>query len=150
MNKCRRRYGLPPTGVNTTHPARLAARTVPGVTSIQPQPPLIGMQKLSDALAAIGAYAEAPTEQDLAAAVEAEGTVALTARLANALYGCALRAITHTAQSHSYWSAKSVGFSARTTGTPTNRSWSNRCKSPPGWSRAQTPATHPRRNHKTW
>jgi hypothetical protein len=51
---------------------------------------LIGVKMLSDALAAIGAYAEAPTDQDLAAAVEAEGTVALTARLANALYGCAL------------------------------------------------------------
>jgi hypothetical protein len=65
-------------------------RTVCGVTSIPGQPPLIGVKMFSDALAAIGAYAEPPSPEALAAALEDEGTIALTARLANALYGCAL------------------------------------------------------------
>ncbi|WP_346125543.1 hypothetical protein [Micromonospora coerulea] len=38
------------------------------MTSIPPpQPPIFGVQRLSDALAALGAYAEPPTGQDLAA-----------------------------------------------------------------------------------
>ena len=45
---------------------------------------------LSDALAALGAYAEPPTDAQLAAAELAEGREALVARLANALYGSAL------------------------------------------------------------
>jgi hypothetical protein len=45
---------------------------------------------LSDALAALGTYAEPPSEQALATAQAREGTAAFTARLANALYGSAL------------------------------------------------------------
>lgn len=52
----------------------------------EPIPP----KALSDALAALGAYATPPTDAALAAAELAEGTPALTARLANALYGSAL------------------------------------------------------------
>lgn len=54
------------------------------------QPPVISPRMLSDALAALGAYTEPPTPQALAAAEQREGTAALTARLANALYGSAL------------------------------------------------------------
>jgi len=54
------------------------------------QPETVPVRALSDALAALGAYAEPPTDTDLAAAIEAEGKEALTARLANALYGVAL------------------------------------------------------------
>jgi hypothetical protein len=60
------------------------------------QPPLIPVKLLSDALAALGVYAEPPTEQDLVEAQEREGTVALTARLANALYGSALAQVMGT------------------------------------------------------
>jgi hypothetical protein len=45
---------------------------------------------LSDALAALGAYARPPTEAALVEAQAREGTPAFTARLANALYGSAL------------------------------------------------------------
>jgi hypothetical protein len=45
---------------------------------------------LSDALAALGAYARPPTEAALVEAQAREGTSAFTARLANALYGSAL------------------------------------------------------------
>jgi hypothetical protein len=68
----------------------LTARTVAAVPTSPERPPLIPVRILSDALAALGAYAEPPTEQALAAAAEREGTVALTVRLANALYGSAL------------------------------------------------------------
>jgi D-alanyl-D-alanine carboxypeptidase len=54
------------------------------------QPETVSLRSLSDALAALGAYAEPPTDADMAAAIEAEGKEALTARLANALYGVAL------------------------------------------------------------
>jgi hypothetical protein len=64
-------------------------RTVFGMSAI-PAPPLIPVRMLSDALAAAGAYAEPPTEQSLAEAQASEGTVALTARLGNALYRSAL------------------------------------------------------------
>lgn len=47
-------------------------------------------RELSDALSALGAYAEPPTDTQLAAAELAEGRAALAARLANALYGSAL------------------------------------------------------------
>jgi hypothetical protein len=53
-------------------------------------PPPVPVRMLSDALVALGAYAEPPTPEELAAAEEREGTAALTARLANALYGVAL------------------------------------------------------------
>ncbi len=59
-------------------------------------PPLIPAKMLSDALAALGAYAEAPSEEDLARAQAAEGMVALTVRLANALYGSALAHVMST------------------------------------------------------
>lgn len=60
------------------------------VTETPPGPPVISPRALSDALAALGAYAEAPTAAQLAAAELAEGRAALTARLANALHGAAL------------------------------------------------------------
>jgi hypothetical protein len=50
----------------------------------------ISPKALSDALAALGAYAEPPTEAQLAAEM-AEGRAALVARLSNALYGSAWR-----------------------------------------------------------
>lgn len=59
----------------------------------QPPPPdeaVISPKALSDALAALGTYAQAPTDAQLAAAEAREGTPALTVRLANALYGAAL------------------------------------------------------------
>jgi hypothetical protein len=68
----------------------LTARTVTAMPTSPERPPLIPARMLSDALAALGAYAEPPTEQALAAAAEREGTVGLTVRLANALYGSAL------------------------------------------------------------
>jgi len=52
--------------------------------------PPISAKALSDALAALGAYAEPPTDAQLAAAERAEGRAGLAARLANALYGSAL------------------------------------------------------------
>jgi hypothetical protein len=64
--------------------------------SATPTPPLIPARMLSDALAALGAYATAPTAQDLVRAQEAEGTLALTVRLANALYGSALAHVMST------------------------------------------------------
>jgi hypothetical protein len=51
---------------------------------------VISPKAVSDALAALGAYAEVPTDAQLAAAELAEGRPALVARLSNALYGCAL------------------------------------------------------------
>ena len=53
-------------------------------------PPVIPVRMLSDALAALGVYAEPPAPAQLAEAGAREGTAALTARLANALYGVAL------------------------------------------------------------
>lgn len=53
-------------------------------------PPAISPKTLSEALAALGAYAEPPTDAQLAAAELAEGRQALVARLSNALYGSAL------------------------------------------------------------
>jgi transposase len=47
-------------------------------------------RELSDALSVLGAYAEPPTDEQLAAAELNEGQAALAARLANALYGSAL------------------------------------------------------------
>jgi len=52
--------------------------------------PPIAPKALSDALSALGAYAEPPDDAQLAAAEQAEGRAGLTARLANALYGSAL------------------------------------------------------------
>lgn len=60
------------------------------VTETPQAPPVISPKSLSDALAALGAYAEPPTEAQLAAAELAEGRTALVARLSNALYGAAL------------------------------------------------------------
>lgn len=51
---------------------------------------MISPKSLSDALAALGAYAEPPTDGQLAAAERTEGREALVERLANALYGSAL------------------------------------------------------------
>src|SRR4051794_26637246 len=51
---------------------------------------VISPKAVSDALAALGIFAEAPTDAQLAAAELAEGRVGLLARLSNALYGCAL------------------------------------------------------------
>jgi hypothetical protein len=89
-------------------------RTVCVMSDIPVHPPLIPVKMLSDALAALGAYDVAPTEQALADAEAAEGTVALTARLVNALYGCAL--------AH----AMSVEYVASTTGVGISRgsAWS--------------------------
>lgn len=64
-------------------------RTVSGMSASAP-PPLIPVEMLSAALAALGAYAQPPTERELAEARAREGAEALTARLANALYGSAL------------------------------------------------------------
>lgn len=50
---------------------------------------MISPKALSDALAALGAYAAPPTDAQLAAAELAEGRDALTVRLSNALYGSA-------------------------------------------------------------
>ena len=65
-------------------------RTVIGISAMPTPPQLIPAKMLSDALAVLGAYAEPPTEQELTQAQAAEGGVALTVRLANALYGSAL------------------------------------------------------------
>lgn len=64
--------------------------TVGAVTGTGQAPPLISPKALSDALAALGAYAEPPTDAQLAAAELAEGQTGLVARLSNALYGSAL------------------------------------------------------------
>lgn len=58
--------------------------------SVVNQPETVSVRALSDALAVLGAYAEPPTDAEMATAIEAEGKEALTARLANALYGVAL------------------------------------------------------------
>lgn len=60
------------------------------VSASSEQAPLIPFVMLSDALAALGVYDEPPTREQLAAAEADEGTAALSARLANALYGSAL------------------------------------------------------------
>ena len=60
------------------------------VTETAEAVPPISAKALSDALAALGAYAEPPTDAQLAAAERAEGRAGLAARLANALYGSAL------------------------------------------------------------
>jgi hypothetical protein len=60
------------------------------VSASSEQAPLIPFVMLSDALAALGVYDEPPTREQLAAAEADEGTAALGARLANALYGSAL------------------------------------------------------------
>jgi len=60
------------------------------VTETAEAVPPISAKALSYALAALGAYAEPPTEAQLAAAERAEGRAGLAARLANALYGSAL------------------------------------------------------------
>ena len=52
--------------------------------------PSISPKALSDALTALGAYAEPPSDAQLAAAELAEGRAVLVARLSNALYGSAL------------------------------------------------------------
>ncbi len=57
---------------------------------------MIGVQELSDALAALGVYADPPTPAQLAAAVAAQGPEALAARLANALHGAALARVLAT------------------------------------------------------
>jgi hypothetical protein len=62
-------------------------RTVIGMSAMPAPPQLIPAKILSDALAALGAYAEPPTEQELTQAQADEGGVALTVRLANALPG---------------------------------------------------------------
>ena len=64
--------------------------TVGAVTDTAQAPPLISPKALSDALAALGAYAQPPTAAQLAAAEFAEGRTGLVARLSNALYGSAL------------------------------------------------------------
>ena len=64
--------------------------TVGAVTETAQAPPLISPKAVSDALAALGAYAEPPTGAQLAAAELAEGRTALVTRLSNALYGSAL------------------------------------------------------------
>lgn len=48
------------------------------------------IRSLSQALTALGAYAEEPTDAELATAEQREGEPALRARLSNALYGNAL------------------------------------------------------------
>lgn len=60
------------------------------MTDTPSAPPSISPKALSGALAALGAYAEPPTDAQLAAAELAEGRTALVARLSNALYGSAL------------------------------------------------------------
>jgi hypothetical protein len=64
--------------------------TVGAVTDTPQAPPLISPKALSDALAALGVYAQVPAEGQLAAAELAEGRTGLVARLSNALYGSAL------------------------------------------------------------
>ena len=64
--------------------------TVGAVTDTAQAPPLISPKALSDALAALGAYAQPPTAAQLAAAEFAEGRTGLVARLSNAWYGSAL------------------------------------------------------------
>lgn len=71
-------------------------RTVCGMSTTPQLPPLIPAKMLSDALDALGTYDQAPSAEDLARAQAAEGTVALTVRLANALYGSALAHVMST------------------------------------------------------
>jgi hypothetical protein len=63
---------------------------LPTVGAVTETPPLISPKAISDALTALGTYAEPPTDAQLAAAELAEGRAALVARLSNALYGSAL------------------------------------------------------------
>ena len=70
--------------------ARYRPLTLCVVTETAEAVPPISPKALSDALAALGAYAEPPTGAQLAAAELAEGRAGLAARLANALYGAAL------------------------------------------------------------
>jgi len=79
------------------------------MNAIPPPPPLIPVKMLSDALTALGAYAEPPTDQDLAEAQANEGAAALTMRLANALYGSALAHV------------MSTEFTVSAAGVPSNR-----------------------------
>lgn len=53
------------------------------VTDLPNDYPVISPLALSDALLALGAYTDPPTDLDLAAAERDEGRPALTARLAN-------------------------------------------------------------------
>ena len=57
--------------------------TVCGVTETSEGIPSISVKALSDALAALGAYAEPPSDAQLAAAELAEGRAALVARLSS-------------------------------------------------------------------
>jgi hypothetical protein len=75
--------------------------------------PLISPRALSDALAALGAYAEPPTGEQLAAAEQAEGRAGLTARLANALYGSALAHVM-TAEVAASQAGEGSGYRAET------------------------------------
>ena len=70
--------------------ARYRPLTLCVVTETAAAVPPISPKALSDALAALGAYAEPPTGAQLAAAELAGGRAGLAARLANALYGAAL------------------------------------------------------------
>jgi 3-dehydroquinate dehydratase len=63
---------------------------MPTVGAVTEAPPLISPKALSDALAALGAYAEPPTAAQLAAAEFAQGRTGLVTQLSNALYGSAL------------------------------------------------------------
>jgi hypothetical protein len=65
-------------------------RLMPTVGAVTEAPPLISPKALSDALAALGAYAEPPTAAQLAAAEFAQGRTGLVTQLSNALYGSAL------------------------------------------------------------
>jgi len=65
-------------------------RLLPTVGVVTETPPTISPKAVSDALAALGVYAEPPTDAQLVATERAEGREALMARLSNALYGCAL------------------------------------------------------------
>jgi hypothetical protein len=78
------------------------------------------LRALSDALAALGAYAEPPTDADMTAAIEAEGKEALTARLANALYGVALTHVM-TAEYAAVEAEPGGGGTAATRGGPPAR-----------------------------
>lgn len=60
------------------------------VSDTPPAPPVVSPKALSDALAALGAYTEAPSAAQLAAAELANGREGLSAQLSNALYGSAL------------------------------------------------------------
>ena len=60
------------------------------MTDTSQAPQDISPKALSDALAALGAYAQPPTDAQLAAAELREGRAGLVARLSNALYGSAL------------------------------------------------------------